>query len=558
MKKTIRSVKQNRFLKFLSVFLIVLFIISLVADRGFRYLDLCAYKYFYFNQEYEEFNSDEFYVIDVPVEKEDEKDTPLLYRKKIAKLLDHVNSLVDTSEDEVPNIILDFIFGGNQNGVPELQQAIKSLNEKRVNVYAVYEIKELGDFLENESYHATTLYDNSFHHGRLHTTVTNCCGVIWYKAYYNYKTDEGKEIKVNAMPLQVASDLNSYIDITEKPETIILPYGNMQGLIDNTWSYSRIHNENSLERIYELKLKNTVEPDNNYLNPTGFDVNGKTIIIGDLSKDVPYEENGYKLKGPYLLAWAIFDQLKDNESYKEPIDNIWLQFFIVIIGVVLITIMYDWIYKRFKNLKSKPILIILLILIVGGLFLFILLQFPIDNKIIRPSFPAVSMALTAIFIGIYKHKFIKDPTAEGGGIDDIFISYSRMHSDWVTQYVIDYLKNYKTKNGKSIKIFFDVESIRAGENFTAKIRERIFNSNAFMPIVSWPEYFDKDRIYCLLEFEQADSRIVANNMEMFPITYDINYIPKQYRTMNWIIVDKDNPQFYEKLDQWLESVFGGD
>ena len=552
--------RKRRFLSYLIGFVFILFLISLIANRGLQYLDFYAYKHFYFSDENEQFGAANIFVIDLPEENEESKES---YRIKIANLLNDINSKVNETVSDAsqnPHIILDFSFASDTQGLDTLEKSINVLKSKKVNVYAVYDIVKLTDdtiknFKANERERASQLYKEVFTNGRLHTTIdVHPSGIVWYDSFKRFRKSiiDSTELNVRvwALPIKVAENLGENIEIDRfNPKTIVLPVGNMEGLKNRTWKYL-IDKDSIGESTYNF------QPESG--NQNVFDVSNNIFIIGDFENDQHKVGKNNTIPGPYLLAWALYDQLRDNKLAKQPMDNGWIHFGIALFCVLIITGIFELVFLILKKLKSKPFLIGLISATIGLIVLYGFIILMPENKVIRPSFPAISMILASIFIAFFKKKFIKDPTAEGGGIDDIFISYSRKHSDWVTQYILDYLKDYTTKNGKSLKIFFDVESIRAGENFTAKIKERIFNSNAFMPIVSWPEYFDKDRIYCLLEFEQADSRIVANNMEMFPITYDINYIPKQYRTMDWIIVDKDNPQFYDKLDQWLESVFGGD
>jgi len=531
-----------RLLVYLVGFVLLLSISAIIFDDKLRNIDLYTYKALYFNSDYNDFNSNQISIIDLPPIS---KEKPTDYRKRIVELLDTIYQLSMTlNPGERPNIILDFAFMENGEEDSDFIETINKLKADVINVYGVYDVVVSNDGLNwqmNENNRDVELYDK-FSKGRLHTRVNvNCTGIIWYDSYLKFEDSINNSNKlITALPLKVVKPKEIFTN--KDVQTFVLPYGSQENLKAHTWIYKPVKDSTNVTNKL-LPIKNS---DNE------FDVRNQYIIIGDFINDKVTINEETIIPGSYLVAWAIFGQI-NNELSKQPINNPLLQFIIVLFGVGVILLVFNFIFKQFKKLQTKLILIAAISFLFGLIVLFIIVYFfTPENKIIRPSFPALSMFLTSIFIWQYKKIYIKRGLIEGNKTYDVFISYSRSQTKWVKNNLYNSLKGFRNSEDKKINIFFDEESIPEGELFHSYYRDAIINSKLFLPIFS-EDYFNKN--HCMEELKLALFRVTEtkgsdNELKIYPLAFNIDKVPAQYRDRNITLIDDENT-FMKKLKETL-------
>jgi hypothetical protein len=519
-----RVLINNRLFFYLTGFVIVLTLAAMIADRGLRNLDFITYKAVYFNSDYDSFVSDRIFFIDIPEIKDVD------YRERIVKLLDTINKMSSEMEikDRPEAIILDFSFKENNKKDSLFIEAISNLQVNGVNVFGVYDVYSENnqlDYETNENERDSELY-GKFSYGRLHTRVDihEPSGIIWYESFLKFSASSG-EIKVPALPLKAANPDNSILT----NETYILPYGNQANLEVLTWTYEP--NNNAGNSLLNKKYDES------------FNIRNKFIIIADVkNKTDQFQFNGKDVPGPYLLSWALLDQLEGNRLAIQPINNMWIQFLIVLSSIIFIALFFDWIFKRAKKLQTQPLILAVISFFAGLIILVVIIYFMPGNKIIRPGLPSLSMFMVAIFIWQYKKKYIKQGVIDGGETYDLFISYSRKQAKWVKKNVYIPLKGFKNSEDKKINIFFDEESIPPGEQFQDFYKEAILNSKIFLPVFS-EDYFKSN--HCteeikFAELRKTETKNTETNFRIYPITFNFDIVPKKHTDINIVHIDDEN------------------
>ncbi|PTM09574.1 MAG: hypothetical protein DA407_05560 [Bacteroidetes bacterium] len=537
-----RVLIKNRLFFYLTGFVIVLTFTAFLTDKFLRDIDFNVYKSLYFNSQYSDFNSNNILIVDLPAVQGEPK---INYRKRIGKLLDTINQMSSNLESiDRPEVILDFSF--DENGVEDTLfiESIKSLKKNDVEVYGVYDVVEkndgffdgiekikIYDLIKNENNRDSELYGN-FSKGRLHTMVNvHSSGIIWYDSYIKFEDSINNiTIKVVALPLQVPNPKSKYKD--EPVSTFILPYGSQENLKTLTWTYKHNDDESSQGDHTLLNINPAKE----------INIKGKFIVIGDLDNDQVKINDKTTIPGPYLLSWALLDQIEGNKLAKQPINNMWIQFLIALSCIVFIALFFDWIFKRVKKLQTQPLLLAIISFFAGLLILTGIIYVMPGNKIIRPGFPVLSMFLVTIFIWQYKKKFIKLGIIDGGETYDIFISYSRKQGKWVKKNVYLPLKGFKNSEDNKLNIFFDEESIPPGEQFQDFYKEAILNSKIFLPVFS-EDYFKSN--HCteeikFAELRKTETKNTETNFRIYPLAFNFDVVPKKHTDINIVQIDDKN------------------
>jgi WD40 repeat protein len=133
---------------------------------------------------------------------------------------------------------------------------------------------------------------------------------------------------------------------------------------------------------------------------------------------------------------------------------------------------------------------------------------------------------------------------------DIFISYQRADHEWVIKNLLELLKHCTNKRGRPLKIFFDTESIKIGEDWLNKIKEVILSCNRFVPV--WSPKFWASEI-CRHELKLAHDQDINHRYRFVaPILREECNIPDPYNRINYLNA-QDN-QFESKLFRDLEIL----
>lgn len=474
-------------------------------------------------------------------------------RNILVNLLKTINA-----EKQKPEVlILDFAFSNDTTQIKALSKEIKIL-QKDVKVYASYDIdaylaapEDQKEFFNFDLLQAQELYD--LLGKRLHTNYT-----LKYKPKDKRFLIEHETVKyLNNLNIDGSIDSVAiesvikrvHLDQTDADakvgySTNLVPMGNQESMERKTYRFNP-GKENELGK-FDPHPKNTEAT----LNFKKKDF----IIVGDLTNDhinTPERSDIY-FPGPYLVAWTLSEELA-NENQKI-IKQYEASFIINIIQVIVFSLftvlIFGLLFKYIKSLQTKPWALALLSVIItfGVLALYVVL-FLSQDKIPLIGLTCIGIVVTALLSWRYALKFLVLGIIEGGGVYDVFISYSHNDYDWVKKNLYLPLAEFKKEDGKKLKIFFDENSIGLGEFFTRKYMRGIADSQVIIPVIS-KSYNVKN--HCQNELNIAVTRKVEKLMEMFIVTFDFKIVPPELNTILLLDVSqKEN--FIEELKAELNK-----
>lgn len=514
-----------------------------------RPIDLAVYKKFYLNQylsnyseqlnnnENDEINkeiNDKIIFIDIPTT--DDKDWLEKLRSDVAGLLFNIDSKVDSTESDLdkPVVILDIAFGSETVGLRPIKDAIMSLRDKKIKVYAPYELPPPNTnttFKEHDKYQNKSLY-NIYFEGqakRLNTAFHNHIEVDGLLSYYSFERIEN--MMIESLPVRVAKDYNR---IEKKADSTELDY--TQYVVPLKLPF----NPASRKEIYFVYTNDSSSTaNNNFSNlKDSFDLSKKFIIIGTPKDQQEIGKDGgikYLVPGPYIVATALIDQLHENKFTKPPYDNVVFQLILILFFAFFVCLIFAAIYKYIKKLQTSPSLIALLSWVLGVTIFFGLGYLLLEFVVIRPTLPAISMFWATLLAWHFTKKFLVTGIMEGSGKYDVFISYSRSKSEWVKKNLYSPLNELRKPDGSKLNIFFDEKSIGIGENFTTYYMRKIVDSKLFIPVMS-QDYYGKN--HCRNEMDIAVKRKVEKLIGIFMITFDYKHVPEEFTHINFVDLDK--------------------
>jgi len=521
----------KRFSIYIAVFILLLTLVSFT--NFWRVIDYYLFQQLH-SKEIE--LDEEIVLIDLPYRADGKSFNIDSYRNRTGDLLRTIESRVAVGESPKA-VILDMYFSSDDNSLDSIKTAINSIKDK-TKLFVVF--NALGahqkGLKDREEEHAMTIYD-LLGKPYLHTIIepkmlgsffNTKIEVLSYWSEIEISVDgESGSVSefIEALPLKVARDLNpSIIKKPFEPVQYVLPIGNPDNIKEHTYAFN--HAENAITGgafLPELNLKD------------------KIIVVGSLEHD---KVDFLSQASPYLVAWAIDDQLNKNENVRTPFDNVW-----VILGQILFfslftALVFANFFKYLKSLQTKPLLLAGLSSLCGLLLLAaVAMAVLATGHIMLVGLTTVAIFLTALLSWRYSLKFLVTGIIEGSGKYDVFISYSRADSEWVIKNVYEPLKNLRTAKGEPLSIFFDRESIGIGEAFTAKYMWAIVDSQFFIPVFS-ESYYGKN--HCKNEMDLAYKRSVEKLIKLIPIAHSYNVVPQIYTHVNFANVEID-PDFFNGI-----------
>ena len=566
-----------RLWKYILVYIILMIVTAYVSlDSIIHPIDLAVYKEFYLGKYFSAYNeqlkngisntinddiNERIIFIDIPIS--DEKEYYVELRKNITEILEIIDSKVDESMSDLdkPVIILDIGFTNAREGIEDLMFALHPLViDKNVKIYAPYKLpatnaKKNLTFAEHDKTQNTNLYRDYFGNKRLTTAFYNHKEVDGLVSYNLYEV-VGDSV-IMSLPVKVANDYKRNESKTKaktkalKQELFIVP---LKLPFDPEirkyhFEYNTENNaipENDQPSIDEngtiLEGENDQSPahENELISQLNeIDLSEKIIIIGTQADYLDIGKEGgisYPVPGPYLVALALMDQLKEDNYITPPYDNEVLQLSLILAFAFIVIGIFGLIYKYIKKLQTRPYLIAILSWILGVTGLLFLGYILLEFAIIRPTLPAISMAWAAFLTWHFTKQFLVLGIMEGSGDYDVFISYSRSKSEWVKKYLYNPLKDLNKPDGSKLKIFFDEKEIGIGEHFTTKYMRSIIDSKLFIPVMS-EDYYKKN--HCRNEMDIAVKRKVEKLIGIFMIAFDYKFVPEEFNHINFIDLNKE-------------------
>lgn len=477
-----------------------------------------------------------------------------LFRQRVIQFL---NTIVQESQSgqRPDGVVLDIWFSQDTTELENLKAALQRLKDLKIPVYASYNIhpehEEADlthtDFGEIEERHAIEIYNSYLAgsdgqrpgSGRYHTFIYPAAegDMATYENDVYLASAMFDTVLIESLARKVAMDLADAKHLRHEPkrEGSIIPFGSMEEMkrITHTFVPDSMHHTGRLQATQEKDGR--------------VDLSHKIIVAGDARND-KIMVGGRKVPGPYIVTWALSDNLEGNERLKLPVENryaiigqlLFFSFFTVLIFALL--------FKYVKTLQTKPAIIAILSFIAGlallGLFGSILLG---SGKVIPVGQTVVAMLVAALLSSRFTHKFLVTGVAEGSQKYDVFISYSHSQSEWVRKHVYEPLADFRKPNGDKLSIFFDQKSIGIGEAFTAKYMWAIVDTKCFVPVIS-EDYYGKN--HCRNELDCAVKRWVEKLLSIQAIAFTFKAVPEAYNGINYIDINT-NPAFIEVIKQEL-------
>lgn len=474
-------------------------------------------------------------------------------RKIIVNLLKTINA--ESTKPEV--LILDFSFSNDTTQIEALKREIKILQES-VEVYASYDIDEYlaapedqKDFFSFDIQQAQELYD--LLGKRLHTNYT-----LKYKANDKRFLIEHETVKyLNDLKFDGSIDsvaiesVIKRVDLDQSDTNAIVSYelnevplGNPESIEAETYRFNPGKEDNLGQFVAHTK------------NPKEkLDFKRKDfVIVGDLTNDRinAAESSDIYFPGPYLVAWTLSEELADENQkiIKQYESSMAINIIQVIVFSLFVVLIFGLLFKYVKKLQTKPLVLAILSVIVtfGFLVLYVVL-FLSQNKIPLIGLTSIGIVLAALLTWRFALKFLVMGIIEGGGVYDVFISYSHNDYDWVKEKLYLPLSEYKKKDGSKLKIFFDEKSIGLGEHFTMKYMKGIVDSKIIIPVIS-KSY--KVKNHCQNELSIAVKRSVEKLMTMTIITFDFADVPDELTHLLVLDVNQ-NKKYMEALEEELNK-----
>ena len=457
------------------------------------------------------------------------------FRKKIISFLNTVEH--HNGKNETPAaVIFDISFSNDSIQLKELEEAIKKVRAKRIDVYAVYSLMSYfandSIFETNDFGQARALYTNDsiLVGGRLHSGFVADNKLIYYPSDIFLNTAFGDTLKIESIVKRVALNVDSN-NSSDEFKNMVVPLGPKESIEKQTYTY--------------------IEPEANATAIGGFDVpldmHKKYILIGDLKND---KQKDIEMPRTYFLAWALNEKIIDEKIAKQPIDSLAIIIGQTLFFSLLAVLVFALLFKYIKRLQTQPktlavisFLVSLVLFAIYGLLVFAF------NKVIPIGMTLMGMAIASILAWRFAHKFLVTGVAEGSQKYDLFISYSHGNSDWVKKNIYEPLKDFKKPNGDKLSIFFDVKSIGIGEAFTSKYMWGIVDSKLFVPIMS-EEYYGKN--HCKNEMDLAYKRHVEKLIGIMPIAYTFECVPEIYTHINVAVITVV-PNFIENIKEALSK-----
>ncbi len=459
------------------------------------------------------------------------------YRERLSSLL----RLIASGQYGRPMVLLlDIRIRSSQAGLAQLTQAIQAVQGAGTKVYAAVDPFQPGTTEFNPDYmvlneHAQSLYQDVLD-GSGHTLMQ----WLWQTAKYDAYLDLGGGVSIPAVVIKIAEDFFQY-PVVSSQRSIVIQVGPREDFLQQAYRFEA----GTLSRLADTSGK-----------PAKPDLNGKLLIVGNPQEKPPAEfPEELKRPGPELLAWALSARISRStaELKVEP----WLLVTYTLGLSGLACFLARFLYLRSPALRSRyPSLAPL----AGGALALLGLVFVVwflrSLNFIYPMVTLVAAGIVAasVMTALYLRRKLQwalfhAERIESTGDYDVFISYSRTepeHIAWVAANVVEPLRTQARKpDGSPLKVFFDKESIRLGDDWPTRVAHDVNSSRVFVPIYS-RDYFSKP--VCKYEMEQALKMYVMLKNLIVPVmrSQEPVAIPNAYDGINYIDAIRE-PEFARRL-----------
>ena len=453
------------------------------------------------------------------------------------------------SGEKLPKlVVIDVEFINNRGDpaiVARLVRDIKALRAAGVRVYgAVLPSNDPGDQngkAEDERA-VEEIYGvlSGYGHTKLDVVPFFRGGVTWYEPVIEFPNGS----RLEALPLNVVKSARESALPTAVHDERIVPIGSHAAF---------------LEAIHRAPL------------PADFEFTADDwVLIGDVrgERDLAASGNGPDLAGRTgfeLLAFALDDEKKRTEgdtangaARYEPHVDVFLMLILLALFSAASVVAYRLIFARLRTRRACFSLSLGGALLVTFAALYLLELVLVANHQIYAQLTLVSVgiitagALTARWTvaDVHHTRFLTGLWADAERVGDgerfdVFISYARdpENAAWVEEHVYRPLSQMRRADGTPLRVFFDRDSIKAGNDWYRRIVTAIYRSERFVAVYS-KGYFE--RWFCRDELELAMLRAGGGKPFIVPLSRVGGAIPKRYASIQFVDVER-NPNFIDEV-----------
>jgi len=289
--------------------------------------------------------------------------------------------------------------------------------------------------------------------------------------------------------------------------------------------------------------------------PQGADFTNRYVIVGTTEHDNPLQDlseyqpaaasawqklhgdGALGLSGPELLAWELNGKLEPARI--APAGSL-LIFLVPAFGALtaLAFVAAFFFLRRLRLGKARAyvswiaagVALGVSLAIFGGLEL---LLSALNGTQPQVSLTTFSIALSAVLSGVRGSQIMAStPVTNTDDVPDydVFISYAHLDEKWVRDNVVKPFQQTKLPNGKPLLVFFDRDSLVAGDNWRPALTRAVLNSALVVPIYSSNYFREEERGYCRFELECAFNKWIQTGDKTYlrPIMFGNPAIPPEF------------------------------
>ena len=419
---------------------------------------------------------DDLVLIDVPHDEDVGR-----FRRRLLQVL----AQLDSPGPAPRALVFDVQFVNNDAQVPELLAAMARFSKRGTKLFAV--VDPMDDMNPDPHYmrhHSAPIYDNALD-GQGHTVFHSAAGLVEYEPLL----DLGQGVTVPALAIQVAQVLFG------RP-----PGADMRPIVVRLGDPAAI-------QARTLRLDEVTGT----LTSTSprVETQGRIAILGSLKEDWPQGKD--KPSGPEDLLWALSARgLTSDRAEARIAYGPGLLTAMLLAGAGLATATAWLAYALVPRSHSHVVVtgfvaagVPLALLAAGSEALAAMnvllpqVTLPALGAILAAAMAAWFVRRTLIWISI--HPGEHSLPAE----HDVFISYSRTDpadAQWLREQVVKPLLKALKPDGELFRVFFDTDSLHAGDTWLPRLYHTIDACRFFVPVYS-DDYFVKD--FCKREIEHA-------------------------------------------------------
>lgn len=474
---------------------------------------------------------DDLAVIDVPHDPD-----VAVFRARLAQLM----TLLAAQAPAAPRaVVLDVQFTARSEGLPELTQVLRALQQAGSKVYAAVDPRHPSNAQPWPGFmaeHARPLYEGVLD-GMGHTLFEQHGSVL----KYDPRLALGEGVSLNSLVIRVAEEhFQRPLNAPDQP--LLLHLGEPHKLRANGARFEQ-------GRLTALAAGG------------GVDLRNRVVIIGSLGAD---RMPGAAASGPEYLAWALAARAaRADTAEARLLANLSLLAGMTVVLAGLAVAAAWWAYHRAARCARRMLWMCAAALVLPLLVLGIAVAALRATGLVlgQLTLPVLGVVLAVVLAALYTWRYRLWAAVAGGAPSakrayDVFVSYSRSdpaHVQWVRDQVVLPLRAMTHPQGHRLRVFFDTHEIKVGDNWFAELLNAVGGSRCFLPVYS-DDYHAKH--FCRFELEAAVKRHIQGTMAMVPVRCGDARVPDAAAGVQY--VSAGDPGFMAQVRTRLDAVWRAD